>query len=185
MKQCNSVMCYARTSTHIYKLLTYFNYIWMFAISMFLFLKNKNPSLFQDTNHIPFNSRWKHVRPIYDCISIDKYTHVKEFQCYLKIHFNRSHCVDISKALKKMLPGGRHLLWLWNTNLKSCSQALKWGRATNYVFQHLAMLAAHLELVIASWAFCHFLEAKLKWKMQGFYCNFPPHIYIIMGFVLL
>lgn len=42
-----------------------------------------------------------------------------------------------------------------------------------------------LEVVNASWAFCHFLEAKLKWKMQGFYCNFPPHIYIIMGFVLL
>ena len=42
-----------------------------------------------------------------------------------------------------------------------------------------------LELAIASWAFCHFLEAKLKWKTQGFYCNFPPHIYIIMGFVLV
>lgn len=80
------------------------------ACSFFFF--NKNPSLFQDTNHIPLNSRRKHFRPIYDCISIDMYTHVKQFQCYLKMHFNRSHCVDISKALKKMLPGGRHLLRL-------------------------------------------------------------------------
>lgn len=142
---------------------------------------HKSHPLFQVTYHSSLNSKWEDFGPDFNRYIYTRFAP----QCDLRVHLTRHHCLGISMALKKMLPGGRHLFWLWNISPQASSQTPRWGCSTNYLFYQLVVLAEHLELAITSWAFCHFLEAKLKWKMQGFYCNFPPHIYIIMGFVLV
>lgn len=166
-------------------MLTYFH---MFSFYLNVFQQHvhfyKNHSLFQDTNHISLSSTQKQFRPTQDLISTDTYTPFT-LSMVFRIRLTRSYGVDISMVLKKMLPGSRHLLQLRNANQQTSTQAPRWRRAAIYTFHQLGVLAEQLELAIASWAFCHFLEAKLKWKTQGFYCNFPPHIYIIMGFVLV